>query len=163
MKYPFIVFRTQADHHVFWIAKSTQLNGCVGQGDTQDEAIAELADNEAAWLDTAQEVGIPIPDVPIETDQEYSGKLTLRVSHSVHKKAAMLAKKDGISLNQYINDAIVAHNSELSTSNYISDRVISITDQINSRFFNGESYSQNNNRTISHVAKFDKSFYSLRN
>ena len=37
VKYPFVVFQTEVDGHVFWIAKSTYLKGCVGQGDEQTE------------------------------------------------------------------------------------------------------------------------------
>lgn len=40
------------------------LRGCVGQGATTEEAIAELEENEKVWLDTAIEYGIPIPAVP---------------------------------------------------------------------------------------------------
>lgn len=42
MKYPFAVFQTQVEDHIFWIAKSTILKGCVGQGESQEEAIKSL-------------------------------------------------------------------------------------------------------------------------
>lgn len=48
----------------FYIAMSKKLRGCVGQGITVAEAIAELEENEKVWLDTAIEYGIPIPAVP---------------------------------------------------------------------------------------------------
>lgn len=139
--YPFVVFQTQVEEHIFWIAKSTALKGCVGQGETQEEAITELGENEADWLDTARKVGISIPEIPIETVQEYSGKLTLRVSPTVHKQASLIAKREGISLNQYINDAIVARNSEISTINYVSKRVSSIVDQLSRHFMKYETKS----------------------
>ena len=115
MKYPFSVFQTEVENHIFWIAKSNLLKGCVGQGDTQEEAIKELSENEKAWLETVKEVGIDIPKVPVEKVSKYSGKMTLRISPSVHLQAAEFAKKEGISLNQYINDAIVSRNSSLAT------------------------------------------------
>lgn len=115
MKYPFRVFQCNVENHVFWIAKSQMLKGCVGQGDTQQEALKELEDNEQAWLETAVEEGIPIPDVPVEQMVDYSGKLTVRIAPNVHRLAAQLAKREGISLNQYINDAIVGRNAMLST------------------------------------------------
>ena len=115
MKYPYTIFQSEAEGHRFWIAKSTLLKGCVGQGDTQEDAILELQENEAAWLETALDVGIPIPEIPTDTISNYSGKLTLRLSPSVHRRAAQLAKAEGISLNQYINDAVVSHNSQLAT------------------------------------------------
>lgn len=134
MIYPFSVIQTEVEHHVFWIAKSNSLKGCVGQGETMDEAMKELEANEQEWIETAREVGIPIPEIPIEKLQEYSGKLTLRVSPAVHRKAALLAKKEGISLNQYLNDAIVAQNSERSTVNYVSQGVTNMLDQLKRRF-----------------------------
>ena len=48
----------------FYVAMSKRLRGCVGQGVTTEEAIAELEENEKVWLDTAIEYGIPIPAVP---------------------------------------------------------------------------------------------------
>lgn len=64
MKYPFTVYRTKVENHVFWIAESSLLNGCVGQGKTADDAVSELQLNEEEWLETAREYGIDIPEVP---------------------------------------------------------------------------------------------------
>ena len=114
MRYPFTVFQMECEDHVFWVAKSIQLKGCVGQGKTQNEAIKELEENESAWLDTAKQMDIPIPEVTIERSSEYSGKMTLRIAAYVHKQAAMYAKREGISLNQYINDAVVTQNALMS-------------------------------------------------
>lgn len=114
MRYPFSVYKTRVDDHVFWIAKSILLKGCVGQGDTQEDALTELADNEKAWLDTAKELGMEIPEIPIEDADDYSGKTTLRMSPSVHRMAAHYARREGISLNQYINDAVVSQNAVMS-------------------------------------------------
>lgn len=111
MKYPFTVFQSETDNHVFWIAKSTLLKGCVGQGDTSDEALKELSENEESWLEAATEFGIPVPEIPVDNLDKYSGKMTLRVSPIVHRTASMMAKREGISLNQYISDAIIAKNS----------------------------------------------------
>ena len=146
MKYPFKVVQMMNEQHIYWVATS-QLDGCVGQGETMEEAISELAENETAWLETAAEVGIPIPDVAIEKAQAYSGKLTLRIAPSVHAMAAKLAKKDGISLNQYINDAVVAHNKENTILGFVSERVSGLTEWIGQKFISGASYSTNNEIT----------------
>lgn len=114
MLYPFRVYQSQVEAHVFWVAKSASLKGCVGQGETAEEAISELEANEREWIATAKEVGIPIPAVPVEASQEYSGKLTIRIAPGVHRDAARIAKAEKLSLTQYISDAIVnwnAHNS----------------------------------------------------
>lgn len=120
MKYPYYVYQMQVENHTFWVAESPALKGCVGQGDTQEEAVSELEVNEAEWLATAEEYGIEIPAVPTRTAEQYSGKFTMRISPVEHKKAVELAKQEGVSLNQYVNDAIVARNSELRSLNYVS-------------------------------------------
>ena len=114
MLYPFQVYQRMVESHVFWVAKSASLKGCVGQGESAGEAIKELETNEQEWLDGAKEVGIAIPPVPVEAAQEYSGKLTVRIAPDVHRDAAQIAKTEKVSLTQYINDAIVnwnAHNA----------------------------------------------------
>ena len=117
MLYPFQVYQSMAEEHVFWVAKSVSLKGCVGQGETAEEAITELEMNEQEWIETAKEVGIPVPPVPVEAAQEYSGKLTVRIAPGVHRDAARIAKAEKVSLTQYISDAIVnwnAHNAPAS-------------------------------------------------
>ena len=123
MKYPFRVYQTKVESHVFWVAECPALKGCVGQGDTLDEALAELEINEQSWIEVAQECGIEVPPIPMENMNVYSGKLTLRVAPHVHQEATELAKKQGVSLNQYINDAIVAQNARISTVGYIVPEV----------------------------------------
>ena len=117
MLYPFQVYQSKVEEHVFWVAKSASLKGCVGQGETAEEAISELEENEQEWIATAKEVGIAIPPVPVEATQEYSGKLTVRIAPGVHREAAQIAKAEKVSLTQYISDAIVnwnAHNAPAS-------------------------------------------------
>jgi len=111
MIYPFSASCEVYGERKIWVARSKSLKGCLGQGDTLEQAIAELQDNEKGWLETAEVAGIPIPEVPDDAVENYSGKMTIRVSPSVHMKAAQKAKQEGISLNQYINDAIVTQNS----------------------------------------------------
>ena len=42
----------------------------------------------------------------VSPEKPYSGRLNLRLSPETHKKAAINAKKEGISLNKYIEKAI---------------------------------------------------------
>ena len=111
MLYGFKVKLMEVENHRFWAAESTELNGCVGQGDTMEEALQELAANEQEWIETAKEVGIPIPALVPETPSPYSGKFVVRVAPYIHQVAAECAKKQGISLNQYVNNAILAANT----------------------------------------------------
>ena len=88
MKYEFEVYQMEVEDHLFWVAKSKRLKGCVGQGETTAEAISELEGNEIEWLETAKQCGIPIPDIFVRTDApQYSGKISLRFSPFVHEQA----------------------------------------------------------------------------
>ena len=115
MLYPFQVYQSRVEDHTFWVAKSISLRGCVGQGETADRAISELEANEREWIAAAEEVGIPIPEVPVDATQTYSGKLTVRIAPTVHRDAALHARSEKISLAQYISDAIVNWNAHNAT------------------------------------------------
>lgn len=117
MKYEFSVYQMEVDGHSFWVAESRFLKGCVGQGDTCDAAIEELSMNEDEWLASARKYNIPIPPQTIRKEASYSGKLSLRISPLLHEEASVLASELGISLNQYITDAIGYYNSVARYSN----------------------------------------------
>lgn len=71
MKYPFTVNYYNENGHSFWIAESSALKGCVGQGETVDDAVRVLEENEIVWLETAEEFSIHIPEVPVTTVQDH--------------------------------------------------------------------------------------------
>ena len=146
MKYPYRVFKAEYEGKAFWVAKSDSLKGCVGQGDSLEEALNELEENEVAWIETAKEFGIAIPDIAVEQVNEYSGKLTLRISPSEHEKAAKYAKREGVSLNQYIHDAVVAKNAEHRLSGYITSQMKDTIGLINSVIMSGKTAFEDTSR-----------------
>lgn len=106
MKYGFKVYQVEIENELFWFAESTDLKGCAGQGKTCDEAIRELEENEAVWLQMAEEDGGAIPSPSVEKPLAYSGKFTVRLSKSLHQRAAETADREGISLNAFVIEAI---------------------------------------------------------
>lgn len=84
--------------------------GCLSTGDTPAEAYAELEEAAGDWLEAALEQGQNIPD-PFE-NVGFSGRLVLRLPKSLHKKAARLAERDGVSLNQFIVAAVAEYAGE---------------------------------------------------
>jgi predicted RNase H-like HicB family nuclease len=78
--------------------------GCIAVGDTAAEALANLEDVAANWLEATIAKGQRVPD-PLE-DVEFSGKLVVRLPKSLHKKAAYLAQHEGVSLNQFIVSSV---------------------------------------------------------
>jgi predicted RNase H-like HicB family nuclease len=94
--------------HVFWsdedegyIALATDLPGCSAFGDTQSEALRELQDAIAAWIEAQRAAGNPVP-APSRPSREHSGKVLLRMPRSLHAKLAFAASDEDVSLNQYI-------------------------------------------------------------
>ena len=160
MKYPFSVYQMQVDSHLFWVAECPTLKGCVSQGDTPEEALAVLEANEKEWLETAEEYGIPIPEIPVSKAQTYSGKFVVRISSAEHQKAAELSKKQGISLNQYVNDAIVSKNAEQSAFDIFSKEISSLKNQIQMLLFDSHTDSRSATRTLS-LAPSRKVAYSI--
>jgi antitoxin HicB len=75
----------------------------VGDGDTPEAAYADLRAALPSlitnWL--AQGIALPEPgeDVPVLS---YSGKLALRVPKSLHAQVAARARREGVSINQFI-------------------------------------------------------------
>ena len=116
MLYEAKIYQMEVENHLFWIAESKVLKGCVGQGDTSDEALRELEENEKEWLDTAKEFHIPIPPQTIKKEKPFRGKFSLRMSPYVHEQAAEMAEELGSSLNQFINDAIISYTHEVRSS-----------------------------------------------
>jgi antitoxin HicB len=84
--------------------------GCIATGDTPAETLSALDEIASAWLEGALERNQPIPE-PIE-NTEFSGRLVLRLPKSLHKKAKMLAERDGTSLNQFIVMSVAEHVGE---------------------------------------------------
>lgn len=84
--------------------------GCVTQGETVTEAYEYLEDAASSWIEAALSLGQEIP--PPYSDGGYSGKFALRLPRSLHRKASVAAKHDGVSLNQFILTAVAENIGE---------------------------------------------------
>jgi predicted RNase H-like HicB family nuclease len=103
LDYPVTV---HADPDGGFVAEIDDLPGCMTQADTPDELFAAIQDARRAWLEAAYETGLDIP-LPRELD-EYKGKILVRIPQSLHRDLAHAAKRDGVSLNQYITSVLAA-------------------------------------------------------
>jgi predicted RNase H-like HicB family nuclease len=59
-RYPVRVFWSEEDEG--YIATAPDLPGCSAFGDTQSQALRELQDAIAAWIEAQQAAGNPIPE-----------------------------------------------------------------------------------------------------
>jgi antitoxin HicB len=83
-----------------YLASIPDLPGCMSSGTTAEEALKGLAEAKELWIEGRIEAGEPIPE-PSE-ESEYSGKFVLRIPRALHRSLDREAKKQGVSLNQYL-------------------------------------------------------------
>jgi predicted RNase H-like HicB family nuclease len=85
------------------------LPGCISQGESAEEALANIQDAKKLWLEVAYQHGdsIPLP----ASEEGYSGKVLLRMPITLHRKLAEGARKEQISLNQYLVALLSENNA----------------------------------------------------
>jgi predicted RNase H-like HicB family nuclease len=81
-------------------AEILEFPGCVASGDTAAEALANIEDVALDWIAAVLEQGQNIPD-PLD-QANYNGKLVVRMTKGLHQRAAHIAEREGVSLNQFI-------------------------------------------------------------
>lgn len=87
-----------------YIVEFPDLCYCVGTGDTVEAAINDAKIVKDEWIKAAYEDNIPIPE-PMGVE-EYSGRISLRIPKSLHRSIVSAAKKEGVSVNQFISHLI---------------------------------------------------------
>lgn len=84
-----------------------ELPGCIAEGDTAEEALAHLNAVAQSWIESATASGYPITP-PVDYEGA-SGKIALRISRRLHQLAAERAELEGISLNQFVGNALASY------------------------------------------------------
>ncbi len=74
------------------------------EGATREEALANLDDAMATWIEVQLEDHETIPE-PLAAD-DFSGKFLVRVPKSLHRDLARRADREGVSLNQYVSTTL---------------------------------------------------------
>lgn len=85
-------------------AMIAEFPGCIAEGESPAEALANLERIGMAWVESLLARGVPIPS--LVEGREYSGRFALRLPRSLHESAARLAEEDGVSLNTFLISAI---------------------------------------------------------
>ena len=100
-RYPVHVFPSEDDEG--FIAMVRDLPGCSAYGGTDLEALVEIKNAIAAWIDAATAAGntVPAPSRPA-LEPRVSGKFLIRMPRDLHADLEQKAERQGTSLNQYI-------------------------------------------------------------
>ena len=51
----------------FWVAECRSLPGCISQGQTKEEAIANIKEAIEVYVEALEEEGLPVPEEHFET------------------------------------------------------------------------------------------------
>lgn len=84
-----------------YVARIPELDGCFADGESPAEAVSHLEEVLRDWLAIALEEGRTIPE-PRSRTQEYSGRFSVRVPRSLHRRLSEQAEAEAASLNQYV-------------------------------------------------------------
>ena len=87
-------------------AEILEFTGCFADGATADEAMENITEAAKSWIDACLEQGIDIPEPFM--NQNFGGKIALRLPRSLHRQAVRFAVRDGVSLNQFLVSAVAA-------------------------------------------------------
>ena len=114
-KYSFQV--TWSDEDDAYIASCPEFPGLLAHGETPNEAIAEAQIALEGVIEVYKESDMQLPE-PI-TRQQYSGQFRLRIPKSLHRQAAELAAREGVSLNTFIHGAVEAKVTARTLTNQL--------------------------------------------
>ena len=95
-----------------FFAEIVEFPGCFAVGETASDALANLDEVALDWIASEIEQGHDIPE-PMDS-ADHSGKLVLRMTKGLHKRAALCAEREGVSLNQFITTCLAEAVGELS-------------------------------------------------
>jgi antitoxin HicB len=84
-----------------FVGRVEELPGCAAHGKTPQEALENLDEAKALWIQDCLENGDPVP-LPEEEAALPSGKWLQRVPRKLHRKLQILSRKEGVSFNQYV-------------------------------------------------------------
>ena len=83
-----------------WVASVEELPGCIAQGDTPEQAVARVRDVMESWIEFVLERGEQVPEP--RPEPSCSGRILMRLPRTLHERLLAEARREGVSLNQYV-------------------------------------------------------------
>lgn len=83
-----------------WLATVPALPGCMADGETPEEALADAEGAILEWIHAARQLGKEVPG-PASL-----GQWRQRVPRSLHEKLKIIAAAEGVSLNSYVANVL---------------------------------------------------------
>jgi len=109
LNYPITIETSTEDKELHYSLEIPDLPGCGAEAKTLDEALEKLQDAKELWISASLKRKLPIPE-PV-TEDDFSGKFLLRIPTKLHMALAKQAKREELSLNQYIKSILEMHTT----------------------------------------------------
>lgn len=106
LDYPVTITKGSDRSKRIYVAEIPDLPGCRVQGNSYNDALRNLKTSKELWIKISLKKGLAIPE-PISED-EFSGRVLLRIPAKLHMAITRRAKAEGLSLNQYIRNRLEA-------------------------------------------------------
>lgn len=106
--YSITVRQIEVDGADLFEARIRELPDAVDYGETYEEAYELAVDTIQTTAEIMAERGRGMPE-PVAIEDDYSGRVTLRVPRSLHRRLAVQAEQENISLNQYLVSLLSYH------------------------------------------------------
>lgn len=113
--------RLTPDESGGYTATIQEFPGCIADGDSPNEALTNLEAAALSWIEAQLSLNQPIPE-PIAL-HGYSGKIALRIPRGLHKRVAEMASSDGVSINQFLTNALATFVGAKSVANKLVEEL----------------------------------------
>jgi predicted RNase H-like HicB family nuclease len=128
LKEPYSRVLIPDDESGTYTALILEFPGCIAQGDTPHEAYEHLEDAAKDWIEAALDLKQEIPS-PSQS-VSHGGKVLLRLPKSLHRQLALIAEREGVSLNQFIVSALAEKVGAVTLYNKLTKTMDQILFQI---------------------------------
>jgi antitoxin HicB len=101
-EYPFIVRPLSEEDGTGYLIEYPDLPGCISDGETPEEAVANGRDAVKSYLASCRKYGDKVP----KPGRSASGQWRQRVPKSLHSRLVTRAEQEGVSLNTLVTAMI---------------------------------------------------------
>lgn len=100
-KYTFVIRKTEEDDDEPYVARVVEFPYLVAYGKTHKEAYEAAVDTIRSFTEEKLSLPNPLPDI-----NEFSGRISLRIPKSLHRKLSHYAEIEGTSINQFLGNLL---------------------------------------------------------
>jgi len=100
-KYTFVIRKTNEDEEEPFVARVIEFPYLSGYGKTPEEAYGIVVDAIKTLSEAKASLPNPLPEI-----NEFSGRISLRIPKSLHRKLANFAEIEGVSINQFLGNLL---------------------------------------------------------